>query len=128
MGPKDLKDKTVEIFRRDSLTKETIKIENSVSKISNLLEEIQKTMYDNALSYRNDNITEVDNFDDFKKILNDKGGFISAHWDGTEKTENEIKKLTKASIRCIPLKNQEDGACVFSGNYSKQRVLFAKAY
>ena len=128
LGPKDLKDKTVEIFRRDSLTKETIKIENSVSKISNLLEKIQKTMYDNALSYRNDNITEVDNFDDFKKILNDKGGFISAHWDGTEKTENEIKKLTKASIRCIPLKNQQDGACVFSGNYSKQRVLFAKAY
>ena len=73
LGPKDLKHKTVEIFRRDSLTKETIKIENSVSKISNLLEKIQKKMYDNALSYRNDNITEVDNFDEFKNILNDKG-------------------------------------------------------
>ena len=123
-----MKNKTVEILRRDNLTKDTIKIENSVSKISNLLKEIQQKLYVNALSYRNDNITEVDNFDDFKQVLNNKGGFISAHWDGTEKTENEIKKLTKATIRCIPLENKEEGSCVFSENHSKQRVLFAKAY
>ena len=118
----------MEIFRRDSLTKDTIKIENSVSKVSNLLKEMQKSMYNNALSFRDNNITEVDNFDDFKKVLNTKGGFISAHWDGTEKTENEIKKITKATIRCIPFGNHVGGSCVFSGNHSKQRVLFAKAY
>ena len=128
LGPKDLMNKTVEIFRRDSLTKDTVKIENSVSNVSNLLKEMQKSMYNNALSFRDNNITEVDNFDDFKQVLNTKGGFISAHWDGTEKTENEIKKITKATIRCIPFGNQEVGSCVFSGNQSKQRVLFAKAY
>ena len=128
LGPKDLMNKTVEIFRRDSLTKDTVKIENSVSTVSNLLKEMHKSMYNNALSFRDNNITEVDNFDDFKQVLNTKGGFISAHWDGTEKTENEIKKITKATIRCIPFGNQEGGSCVFSGNQSKQRVLFAKAY
>ena len=89
---------------------------------------MQKSLYSNALSFRDNNITEVDNFDDFKQVLKLKGGFISAHWDGTEKTENEIKKITKATIRCIPLGNQEEGSCIFSGNHSKQRVIFAKAY
>ena len=93
LGPKDLMNKTVEIFRRDSLTKDTVKIENSVSTVSNLLKEMQKSMYNNALSFRdNNNITEVDNFDDFKQVLNTKGGFISAHWDGTEKNKMKLKK------------------------------------
>ena len=93
------------------------------------LKEMQKSMYNNALSFRDNNITEVDNFDDFKKVLNTKGGFISAHWDGTFETEEAIKKETKATIRCIPLtENPQKGKCVYSGKPSAQRVLFSKAY
>ena len=128
IGPKDLEKKSIEIFRRDTLEKQFIKIEESLDYVSKLLDEIQNNLFEKALNFRNNNITEVDNFEDFKKILENKGGFISAHWDGTDETENKIKDLTKATIRCIPYENNIPGKCVFSGNPSPQRVLFAKAY
>ena len=129
IGPKDLENGTVELARRDTLTKEVIAIDGLTSKVLGLMEEIQNTLYKKALNFRDEHITEVDDFDTFKEVLETKGGFISAHWDGTEATETKIKELTKATIRCIPIDNkQESGACVYSGNTSKQRVLFAKAY
>ena len=128
IGPKDLEKKSIEIFRRDTLEKQFIKIEKSLDYVSKLLDEIQNNLFEKALNFRNNNITEVDNFEDFKKILENKGGFISAHWDGTDETENKIKDLTKATIRCIPYENNTPGKCVFSGDPSPQRVLFAKAY
>jgi prolyl-tRNA synthetase len=94
-----------------------------------LLTEIQNSLFNKALDFRNNHITEVDTFDDFKTALETKTGFISAHWDGTNETEDKIKALTKATIRCIPLEGKvEEGVCVFTGNPSKRRVLFAKAY
>ena len=128
IGPKDLEKKSIEIFRRDTLEKQFIKIEESLDFVSKLLDEIQKNLFDKAKNFRDNNITEVDNFEDFKKTLENKGGFISAHWDGTDETENKIKDLTKATIRCIPEENNIPGKCIFSGNPSSQRVLFAKAY
>jgi prolyl-tRNA synthetase len=129
IGPKDLENGTVEIARRDTKTKEVIAIDNLTSTVETLLEEIQNSLYKKALDFRDSHITEVDNFDDFKEILNNKGGFISAHWDGTTETEDKIQELTKATIRCIPMDTkEEDGKCVFTGNPSKRRVLFAKAY
>ena len=128
IGPKDLEKKSIEIFRRDTLEKQFIKIEESLDFVSKLLDGIQKNLFDKAKKFRDNNITEVDNFEDFKKTLENKGGFISAHWDGTDETENKIKDLTKATIRCIPEENNIPGKCVFSGNPSSQRVLFAKAY
>ena len=128
IGPKDLEKKSIEIFRRDTLEKQFIKIEESLDFVSKLLDEIQKNLFDKAKNFRDNNITEVDNFEDFKKTLENKGGFISAHWDGTDETENKIKALTKATIRCIPEENNMPGKCVFSGDPSSQRVLFAKAY
>ena len=118
----------MEIFRRDTLEKQFIKIEESLDFVSKLLDEIQKNLFDKAKNFRDNNITEVENFEDFKTTLENKGGFISAHWDGTDETENKIKDLTKATIRCIPEENNIPGKCVFSGNPSSQRVLFAKAY
>ncbi len=129
IGPKDLEKKTLEIFRRDSLEKEFIEIDNAVDYVINLLDKIQSNLYSSALKFRDENITEVDDFDDFKHILETKGGFISAHWDGTDETENKIKELTKATIRCIPEDGEfYSGKCIFSGKPSSQRVLFAKAY
>ena len=128
IGPKDLEKKSIEIFRRDTLEKQLVSIGESIDFVTELLEEIQNNLFEKALNFRNNNITEVDNFDDFKKILEDKGGFISAHWDGTDETENKIKDLTKATIRCIPEENNNPGKCVFTGKPSSQRVLFAKAY
>ena len=128
IGPKDLEKKSIEIFRRDTLEKQFIKIEESLDFVSKLLDEIQKNLFDKAKKFRDNNITEVDNFEDFKKTLENKGGFISAHWDGTDETENKIKDLTKATIRCIIEENNIPGKCVFSGNPSSQKVLFAKAY
>ena len=129
IGPKDLENGTVELARRDTLTKEVIAIDGLTSKVINLMKEIQNTLYTKALNFRDQHTTEVENFDTFKEVLENKGGFISAHWDGTEATESKIKELTKATIRCIPMGNkQESGTCVYSGNPSKQRVLFAKAY
>ncbi|WP_428743337.1 proline--tRNA ligase [Tenacibaculum sp.] len=129
IGPKDLENGTVEIARRDTLTKQIVKLSELTGTIEELLEEIQKSLFDKALSYRDSHITEVDTFEEFKEVLETKGGFISAHWDGTNETEGKIKELTKATIRCIPLNNRkEEGVCVLTGMPSKRRVLFAKAY
>jgi prolyl-tRNA synthetase len=129
IGPKDLENKSVEVARRDLLSKEIVAREGIADKVKNLLDEIQKTLFDKALKFRNESITEINSFDEFKKVLETKGGFLSAHWDGTPETEEQIKNLTKATIRCIPLDaKSEDGLCVFSGKPSVKRVLFAKAY
>ena len=129
IGPKDLQNKTVEIARRDNLTKDYVKLDIATDHVIHLLDEIQSNLHQRALKFRDENITRVDTFDEFKEVLENKGGFISAHWDGSSETENKIKELTKATIRCIPEStNNETGNCVFSGNPSSQRVLFAKAY
>ena len=129
IGPKDIENRTVEIARRDTFSKTLVDQDEVVDFISMKLDQIQSDLFQKALSFRESHITEVENFKEFKKIIDKKGGFVSAHWDGTEETEEAIKKQTKASIRCIPLDSKEEqGKCVFSGNPSKQRVLFAKAY
>ena len=129
IGPKDLEKRTVELARRDTLTKEFVPKDDIVDKVAHLLKEIQENLFEKAKKYREEHYTEVDTFEEFKEVLESKGGFISAHWDGTAATEDEIKKLTKATIRCIPMDNKlEDGKCVLTGAPSKQRVLFAKAY
>ncbi|MFO7673343.1 MAG: proline--tRNA ligase [Lutibacter sp.] len=129
MGPKDLENGTLEIARRDNLEKQNISQDTVVEYVEKTLKEIQDNLYQKALNYRETHITEADSFEEFKKILETKGGFISAHWDGTPETEEKIKDLTKATIRCIPLNNKiEEGKCVFTGKKSTQRVLFAKAY
>ncbi|UMB62079.1 proline--tRNA ligase [Lutibacter sp. A80] len=129
IGKRDLENNTVEVARRDTLEKQTVAQDTLVSFVSNLLEEIQDNLFNKAVSYREAHTTEVDTFEEFKEAIETKGGFISAHWDGTTETEDKIKELTKATIRCIPLKNKlEAGACVFTGKKSVQRVLFAKAY
>lgn len=129
IGPKDLEHGTVELARRDTLTKEIIAIDAIEETVVALMDEIQESLYNRALAYRDSHVTEVNSFDEFKTVLKTKGGFLSAHWDGTAETESKIKELTKATIRCIPLDNkEEEGVCVFSGASSKQRVLFAKAY
>lgn len=129
IGPKDLENETVELARRDTFTKEIVALDRINVVVKDLLEEIQNSLFNKALDFKNSHITEVDTFDEFKAVLESKGGFISAHWDGTIETEQKIKDLTKATIRCIPLENKkEEGKCVFTGNLSTQRVLFAKAY
>ncbi|EAQ37890.1 prolyl-tRNA synthetase [Dokdonia sp. MED134] len=129
IGPKDLEKRTVELARRDTLTKEFVAKETVVDTVITLLKEIQENLYNKARDYRDSHITTVDNFEDFKETLDTKGGFISAHWDGTTETEDKIKEITKATIRCIPLNaKNEEGICVYSGKKSLRRVLFAKAY
>lgn len=129
IGPKDLESDTVELARRDTLTKQVVDLENLTATVKTLINEIQTALFQKALDFRADHITQVDTFDVFKTVLEEKTGFISAHWDGTTETEDKIKELTKATIRCIPIDSKlEDGVCVFSGKPSKQRVLFAKAY
>ena len=129
IGPRDLANGVVEIARRDTKEKAQISTENLTTTISNLLDEIQQNLYNKAKVFRNENITKVDDFETFQKLLDEKPGFILAHWDGTAETEEKIKELTKATIRCIPLDNPlEDGKCILTGNPSKQRVLFARAY
>ena len=129
IGPKDLENGTVELARRDTLTKEIINIDNIADVVKNLMVEIQDALFNKALNFRDTHVTEVDDFETFKEVLENKTGFISAHWDGTNETEDKIKELTKATIRCIPIDNKlEEGKCILTGNPSKQRVLFAKAY
>jgi prolyl-tRNA synthetase len=129
IGPKDLENGTYEVARRDTLTKEIISKEGIEVYIQNLLETIQTNLFDRAFEYRNTHITEVNSFEEFKDLLDSKGGFFAAHWDGTPETEEKIKELTKATIRCIPLNRvEEPGICMFSGKPSVGRVLFAKAY
>ncbi len=129
IGPKDIEIGTVELARRDNLTKSFIPQDDLASHVKNLLSEIQSNLFDRALAFRDSHITVCDSYTDFKKVLDSKGGFISAHWDGTEETEMKIKQETKATIRCIPIDTEkEEGKCIYSGNPSSQRVLFAKAY
>ncbi len=129
IGPRDLENGTVELARRDTLTKSVVSIAGLNDTIANLLQAIQQNIYNKALAYRESMITAVNSFDEFKSVLDGKGGFISAHWDGTSATEIKIKEETKATIRCIPLNNPaEQGTCIYSGRPSAQRVLFARAY
>ena len=129
IGPKDLANNQVELARRDNLTKSTVPNENLTAHITGLLAQIQDELYTKALDYRDNHITEVNSFEEFKEVLKNKGGFISAHWDGTMETEDKIKDITKATIRCIPFDAKEEaGTCVFTGLPSNKRVLFAKAY
>lgn len=129
VGPKDLENGTFEIARRDNLSKEIVSKEGIEIYIQNLLGQIQSDLFNKALDYRAAHITEVNSFEEFVSVLEDKGGFVSAHWDGTADTEEKIKNLTKATIRCIPLDRVEQaGSCILTGNSSVGRVLFAKAY
>jgi prolyl-tRNA synthetase len=129
IGPKDVEKGTVEMARRDTLTKEFVETAQVVSRVEGLLEEIQDNLFNKAINYRTAHTTVVSSYDEFKKVLEDKGGFISAHWDGTTATEDQIKKETKATIRCIPLdSDNEEGVCMITGNPSVRKVLFAKAY
>ncbi|MGM1429048.1 proline--tRNA ligase [Sphingobacterium lactis] len=129
IGARDMQNGTVELARRDTQTKETVQQAGLPDHIAALLEEIQQNIFKKALDFRTEHITEVESYDEFKKVLEEKGGFISAHWDGTVETEKRVKEETKATIRCIPLDaKEEEGVCIFTGKPSKQRVLFAKAY
>jgi len=129
IGNRDMENNTAEVARRDTLEKQTISQDQLSEYICELLEEIQQNLFNRALSFRNDHITEVNSFKEFKEVIESKGGFVSAHWDGTIETENKIKELTKATIRCIPNKGKEElGTCIFTGEKSLRKVLFAKAY
>ena len=129
VGQRDLENHTFEVARRDTLTKETISADAIVAHIQQLLAEIQENLYKKALAYRDTHITEVNSYGEFKELLETKGGFFAAHWDGTAETEAKIKEETKATIRCIPLNGKEEaGVCMYSGKPSARRVLFAKAY
>lgn len=129
IGPRDLENRTVEVARRDTLEKSVVSIEGITEYVENLLEEIQQNIFRKALDFRAQNTNKADTWEEFKEIIENKGGFISAHWDGTPETEEKIKMETKATVRCIPLDNElEEGKCIYSGKPSKQRVLFAIAY
>ena len=129
IGPKDLEKGQVEVARRDTLTKSFIPQSDLIDHITTTLADMQDTLFENAIRFRDEHITPVDDFTAFQRVLEEKGGFIAAHWDGTKATEEAIKKATKATIRCIPYDAKaEEGKCVFSGQPSTQRVLFAKAY
>lgn len=129
IGARDMQNGTVELARRDIQTKETVSQEGLSNHIVTLLDEIQESIFQKALNFRDSHITEVNSYDEFKDVLENKGGFVSCHWDGTPETEKRVKEETKATTRCIPLDNkQEAGVCIFTGKPSTQRVLFAKAY
>ncbi|MHA7128933.1 proline--tRNA ligase [Algoriphagus namhaensis] len=131
IGPRDLQNGTIEIARRDTLTKEQFELDSQPisTKISTLLDTIQNDIYNSALKFKEEKTTEVNSWEEFQEILESKGGFLSAHWDGTSETEEKIKELTKATIRCIPIHHrEEEGECVYSGKPSSKRVLFAKSY
>ena len=128
-GARDLENNQLEVARRDTKEKTVVPIDGIADYVENLLDEIQKNLFNRAKEYRDSHITKVDTMDDFKQVLKEKGGFLSAHWDGTTETELKIKEMTKATIRCIPNDAElEDGVCVLTGKPSKQRVLFAMAY
>ena len=129
VGPRDLENNQVEIARRDTKEKTTVSMEGITETVSQLLLDIQSNLFNRAKQYRDEHITKVDSWEDFISILDTKAGFVSAHWDGTSATEDKIKEMTKATIRCIPLNNeQEAGTCILTGQPSTQRVLFARAY
>jgi prolyl-tRNA synthetase len=129
VGTRDLANQVVEVARRDTKEKSTVSLDGISNYINNLLTEIQQNMFNKAKAYRDEHITKANTWDEFMDILDNKTGFVSAHWDGTSETEDAIKEKAKATIRCIPLNNeQEAGTCIFSGKQSTQRVLFARAY
>lgn len=129
IGARDLENKVVEVARRDTKEKQSLPLEGLAETIQQLLVDIQQAMFDKAKAYRDSHITQVDTWDEFVRLLDEKGGFLSAHWDGTEETEAKIKEITKATIRCIPLNQpDEQGVCILSGKPSNKRVLFARAY
>ena len=129
IGPRDIEKSTVEIARRDTLEKETIPVGKTTHHVSKLLIDIQKNIYKKASEFKKTNTFYVDQWDEFVNILDNQGGFIMAHWDGTAATEEKIKEETKATIRCIPFDSPEEaGKCIYSGKPSKRRVLFARSY
>jgi prolyl-tRNA synthetase len=129
LGLRDIENNVVELARRDTKEKMSVSMDGLAGYIQNLLEDIQQNIFNRALAFRNENIREANTWDEFVTLLDTKAGFVSAHWDGTPETEEKIKEQTKATIRCIPLNNkQEAGVCILSGNPSKERVLFARAY
>jgi prolyl-tRNA synthetase len=129
LGARDLENNVAEVVRRDTKEKRSVSLVGLSNYVITLLGDIQQAMFNKARIYRDEHITRVDSWSDFEKTLDEKGGFISAHWDGTAETEDAIKEKTKATIRCIPLNGElEDGKCILTGKPSKQRVLFARAY
>ncbi len=129
MGMRDIENNVVEVARRDTKEKQTVSMDGLAETVVKLLEDIQLNIYNKAKNYQTEHITKTDNWDEFMELLEGKAGFISAHWDGTAETEEKIKEKAKATIRCIPIDNPlEDGKCILTGNPSKQRVLFARAY
>jgi prolyl-tRNA synthetase len=129
IGSRDLENGVVEVARRDTKEKDSISLDGLDAYVENLLVDIQTNLFERALQFRREHTTRVDSFDEFKAVLEEKGGFIEAHWDGTTETELKIKELTKATIRCIPNDVQEEaGLCILTGKPSPYRVLFAKAY
>lgn len=129
IGERDIQNGTVEVARRDTKEKEVLQMTDLGNKIEHLLAQIQENLYKKALAQRENMTSHVSSYDDFKKVLDEKGGFVFAHWDGTSETEQKIKEETKATIRCIPLNNkQEAGKCIYSGRPSTQKVVFARAY
>jgi prolyl-tRNA synthetase len=129
LGARDLENGVAEVARRDTKEKASVPLEGLSAHVKNLLEEIQQNLFNRALAFREENTTKVDDWAEFERLLDEKPGFLSAHWDGTAETEEAIKEKTKATIRCIPLNNvQEEGKCILTGKPSTQRVLFARAY
>ena len=128
IGPRDMENKTVELSRRDNFNKTTISQNGLASKISNLLIQIQNDLLDHANSFLNENTSFASTIEEMNKILNSKGGFVKAFWNGESKTEQKIKELTKATIRCIPLEESNTGKCIFTGQSNSKKVLFARAY
>ncbi|MCR9250491.1 MAG: proline--tRNA ligase [bacterium] len=129
IGPKDMENGTVELARRDTKEKTVLQLEEAVAKIPELLETMQAEIFNRSKEFTSSNTHETDSWDEFKDIIENKGGFVSAHWDGTAETEDKIKELTKATIRCIPFDGDKtSGKCILTGNPSSQRVIFAKAY
>lgn len=129
IGQRDIENGTIEVARRDTKEKSVMQMENIASQIELLLTDIQKNIYQKALTFRKENTSQVETYDQFKELIDSKGGFIEAHWDGTAETEAKIKEETKATIRCIPIdKEKEAGKCMVTGKPSEQRVVFARAY
>jgi prolyl-tRNA synthetase len=129
MGLRDIENGVAEVARRDTKEKQTLPMDGLAAAVQNLLNDIQHNMFSKAKHYQQEHITNADTWDEFVQLLDEKGGFIAAHWDGTPETEEKIKEDTKATIRCIPLNNKQDaGTCIATGKPSTQRVLFARAY
>jgi len=128
LGPRDIENGTLELARRDTLEKQVLPFDGAIAQIPKMLETIQSDMFNRALEFRNAQSTVVDSYDEFKEVLDSKGGFVYAHWDGTPETEEKIKNDTKATIRCIPFGYESEGKCMVTGSPSKGRVVFARAY